>query len=51
MSKKNTNLFVPIPHFNFPLLKCASYYNRVKERLFMCQCIDFCINEHIGFES
>jgi hypothetical protein len=29
--KNNTNLFVPIPHFNFPLLKCASYYNCVKE--------------------
>ncbi len=30
VSKKNTNLFVPIPHFNFPLLKCVSYYNCVK---------------------
>jgi len=28
---KNTNLFIPIPHFNFPLLKCASYYNCVKK--------------------
>jgi hypothetical protein len=28
---ETTNLFVPIPHFNFSLLKCVSYYNCVKE--------------------
>jgi len=27
---KKQKLFVPVPHFNFPLLKCASCYNCVK---------------------
>jgi hypothetical protein len=28
---KKHKLVCTIPHFNFPLLKCASYYNCVKE--------------------
>jgi hypothetical protein len=46
---KNTNLFVPIPPFNFPLLKCASYYNCVKEQIIYVL-MRWCISEHIGLK-